>query len=174
MTDGLLRALQRRANSRGLVLVRDVALLEELSVTGSELQQMLAKLERDRAIELISPPPFVALRLRVWRGKQENERNSSYSAIQQLLPIQRVNSSYRHGGAFGPIDQALLKEILDTLDESDAKGFEKAVELYSPHVIRKALGRVRRAKGIRKNRTALFRHLLPRLARDEHRFDHLA
>jgi hypothetical protein len=34
--------------------------------------------------------------------------------------------------------------------------------------------RVRRAKGIRKNRTALFRHLLPRLARDEHRFDQIA
>jgi hypothetical protein len=69
------------------------------------------------------------------------------------------------------VDPRLLGEILETLGETDERSFEKAVELYSPHVIRLALDRVRRAKGIRKSRTALFRHLLPRLARDEHRFD---
>lgn len=75
-----------------------------------------------------------------------------------------MNSSYRRFGARWPIDETLLKEILETLGERDGKPFEKAVELYAPHVIRTALDRVRRAKGVRKNRTALFRHLLPRLA----------
>ncbi len=82
-----------------------------------------------------------------------------------------MNSSYRPSPAHEPIDEALLQEILETLGETDGHAFERAVVLYSPHVIRLALNRVRRAKGIRKSRTALFRHLLPRLARDEHRFD---
>ena len=78
-----------------------------------------------------------------------------------------MKASYRPKGDEPASD--LLREILETLGETDAASFEKAVELYSPHVIRTALDRVRRARGIRKSRTALFRHLLPRLAwADQH------
>jgi hypothetical protein len=77
-----------------------------------------------------------------------------------------LKDSYRPGGESATPERDLLTEILETLGETDAAAFEKAVELYSPHMIRTALDRVRRAKNIRKSRTALFRHLLPRLARE--------
>jgi hypothetical protein len=176
MTDGLFQNLSRRANHRGLVVARDVTLLEDLHVSRAELGAALLKLENAGLVETLSPLPFLVVRLKTWPGERASEadsESSAYSAI-QLLNKQLSNSSYRHAGAHWPIDGALLAEILETLGETDGKSFEKAVELYSPHVIRKALDRVRRAKGIRKSRTALFRHLLPRLVRDERRFDQAA
>jgi hypothetical protein len=173
MTERLLAALQSRTNDRGLMLASEDALCDELRVTPATLGEELQKLEAFRLVEVLAPLPFLVARLRgTWPGskaKTPDSGLSAYSAI-QLLNKQQLNSSYRRTGAHWPIDAALLGEILETLGETDGKSFEKAVELYSPHVIRTALDRVRRARGIRKNRTALFRHLLPRLAHDEHRF----
>lgn len=170
MTEQFLAVLQSHANARGIVLVAEEALTRDSSASRGEVESALAKLEDAGLVEVLAPLPFLVLRLRSWSGK--NVRSSqpapaAYSAIH----TKQLNSSYRRAGAHWPVDRALLTEILETLGESDGKSFEEAVELYSPHVIRTALDRVRRAKGIRKNRTALFRHLLPRLARDEHRFD---
>lgn len=170
MTEQLLAVLQSHANARGVVLVSEESLRDDVPASRGEVEATLAKLATAGFIEILAPLPFLVLRLRSWSGRKVNPRESeppAYSAI----PKQQLNSSYRRPGAHWPVDRALLTEILETLGEGDGKSFEKAVELYSPHVIRIALDRVRRAKGIRKNRTALFRHLLPRLARDEHRFD---
>lgn len=175
MTEQLLTALQSHANATGVVLVAEENLTRELRASRSDVEAALQRLGRSGLIEVLAPLPFLVARLRgSWRGKhgkRSDSAPSAYSAI-QLSHSQHVNSSYRRAGAHWPIDAALLKEVLETLGETDGKSFEKAVELYSPHVIRLALDRVRRAKEIRKSRTALFRHLLPRLARDEHRFDH--
>lgn len=172
MTEQLLAALQRRTNARGLVIAGEAGLLEELHVTRETLRAAVEALARGGTIEVLSALPFF---IGKWSSSTPTAADAGpkpYSAIQLLQP-QEHNSSYRRAGAHWPIDAALLQEILDTLGERDGKSFEKAVELYSPHIIRTALDRVRRAKGIRKSRTALFRHLLPRLARDEHRFDQL-
>jgi hypothetical protein len=172
MTDQVLQALRRRNNHRGLVIVQESVLLDELEVSSEALRRVVGSLEAKGLVEILSPLPFLVLK---WSGKAADETNSNapaYSAI-QLSHKQQLNSSYRQARAHRPIDQTLLGEILETVGETDGTSFEKAVELYSPHVIRTALDRVRKAKGIRKNRTALFRHLLPRLARDEHRFDQL-
>jgi hypothetical protein len=172
----LLICLRGRASDRGIVPVRGDVLAKEVEASQEDLGAALDKLARAGLIEVLAPLPFLVLRLRTWSGKSAktaDSRENAYSAI-QLLHSQHVNSSYRRTGARWPIDAALLQEILDTVGETDGKSFEKAVELYSPHVIRTALDRVRRAKGIRKSRTALFRHLLPRLARDEHRFNQLS
>ena len=169
----LLIHLRGRANSRGIVPVRGEELIQEAESTREEVGTALKKLERAGLLTILAPFPFLVIRLRTWAGNSAQTPDSgenAYSAI-QLLHSQHVNSSYRRTGAHWPIDAALLQEILATLGETDGKSFEKAVELYSPHIIRIALDRVRRAKGIRKSRTALFRHLLPRLARYEHRFD---
>jgi hypothetical protein len=56
-----------------------------------------------------------------------------------------------------------MREILETLGETDATTFEGAIKNFSPEVIRKALDRVRRTRSLRKNRTALFRYLLTKL-----------
>lgn len=164
MIAGLRRYLHDRANNHGLVMARESQARRHLQCSSAELQSALGELESGGEIEILSPLPFLVLK---WSGKQPKETDSgvsAYSAIQQLSNKQQLNSSYRHARAHWPIDQALLAEILETLGETDGKSFEKAVELYSPHVIRKALERVRQAKGIRKNPTALFRYLLTKLA----------
>ena len=48
----------------------------------------------------------------------------------------------------------------------DPEPFRKATGIYAPHVIRLALDRVRKAQTIQKSRTALFRYLLPRIAKE--------
>ena len=171
----LLICLRERASHRGIVPVRGDVLAKEVEASQEDVGAALDKLARAGLLEILTPFPFLVVKLRKWSGeaaKVVDSAPSAYSAI-KLLHSQHVNSSYRRTGAHWPIDAALLKEILETVGETDGKSFEKAVELYSPHVVRLALDRVRRAKGIRKSRTALFRHLLPRLARDEHRFDQL-
>jgi len=172
----LLARLRERANARGIVPVRGEVLAEELGAPIADVGAVLEKLERAGLLQILTPFPFLVVKLGSWPGSTQKPQVSAapaYSAI-QLSQSKQLNSSYRHPGAHGPIDKELLQEILETVGETDGKSFEKAVELYSPHVIRLALDRVRRTKGIRKSRTALFRHLLPRLARDEHRFDQLA
>ena len=169
MSESLLETLAGHVNARGVVMVAEDTLLRTIGSDREVVAEALKKLERAGLVEILAPLPFLVLRLRTWPGKRDKSPDSSgnaYSAI-QLLQSKHLNSSYRHPGAHGPIDPALLQEILETVGETDGKSFEKAVELYSPHVIRLALDRVRRTKGIRKSRTALFRHLLPRLARDD-------
>ena len=65
-----------------------------------------------------------------------------------------------------PDEHALLREILETLGESDPATFRGAIRRYPPGVIRTALDRTRRMKTVRKNRTAVFRFLLPRIAKE--------
>ena len=62
-----------------------------------------------------------------------------------------------------PERENLLKEILDTLGESDPSTFRHALTHFPPAVIRLALERVRAMKSIRKSKTALFSYLLPRI-----------
>jgi hypothetical protein len=71
-------------------------------------------------------------------------------------------NSYRQPDGSNP----LLQEILETLGESDPATFRGAVDHYPPHVIRTALSRIRRMKTIHKSRTAAFRYLLPRIAKE--------
>jgi hypothetical protein len=178
MTERLLAHLRACSNEGGLVLGNEADLCRELGADRVVIATEIDRLAEAGLIEVLAPLPFLVARLRgTWPGKEPKSAvsaPSAYSAIQELSQSKQMNSSYRRLGAHGAIDASLLSEILETLGETDGKSFEKAVELYSPHVIHTALDRVRRAKGIRKNRTALFRHLLPRLARDEHRFDPIA
>jgi hypothetical protein len=169
MTDQLLAHLQARAGTRGLVHVREDALLQEVQGSKVELSAGLQSLEDAGAIRILSPVPYLVLWIKKWSAKPsdaENSGTSAYSHSKQLLQTQQLKDSYRHDGSAESANGELLAEVLETLGESDAASFEKAIELYSPHVIRIALDRVRRARTIRKSRTALFRHLLPRLARE--------
>jgi hypothetical protein len=88
------RLLQRRANHRGLVIARETVLLEELHSESAPLREALAKLERACAIEILSPVPFLVLKIsRSWSGEasdvaekaptiggREPRRYSSYSS----------------------------------------------------------------------------------------------
>lgn len=172
MTERLLACLNSHANARGVVLVTEVVLLRELGGDRELVTKELKRLERAALIEISAPFPFLVLRLKKWPANVETVGKpvpSAHSYPKQLLHKQQLNESNRPTEHPHSSEVDLLREILDTLGETDGTSFEKAVELYSPHVIRTALDRVRRARDIRKSRTALFRHLLPRIARDVQR-----
>lgn len=168
MTEQLLACLQSHASKRGMVVITEEALLREVGVDRETASSELAKLERAGLVEILTPLPFLVLKLRKWAAMGEKAGMSSHSAYSysKLLQPKQLNDSYRQDGEATTAGTGLLQEILETLGETDGAPFEMAVELYSPLVIRTALDRVRRARGIRKSRTALFRHLLPRLARE--------
>ena len=156
----LLARLRERANERGIVPVRGLIIAEEIGAPEEEVGAALDKLEQAGLLTILAPFPFLVLRLRSWSGnmtKPRDSRESGYSYSK--LSSNRLNESYRQ-----PADTALLREILDTLGETDPTTFEGAVRNFSPEVIRKALDRVRRTRSLRKNRTALFRYLLTNLS----------
>ena len=163
-----MACLNSHANKRGMVVITEETLLREIGANNERASTELAKLERAGLLEILTPLPFLVLKLRKWPGRAEEAEVSSYSAYSypKLLQPKQLKDSYRPEREDHASDPRLLQEILETLGETDHSSFEKAVELYSPAVIRAALDRVRRAQGIRKSRTALFRHLLPRLARE--------
>jgi hypothetical protein len=170
----LLSALAARANSRGVVLASEQILLRDLGIGSTALRQLLDKADASGAIEVVSPLPFLVAKLRgSWSGrKRETPRmagktaapedrtysfQSSLSRSKQLM-----KESYRQPAN----EEALLREILETLGETDPATFRGALRSYAPDAIRLALERVRRSPAIRKNRTALFRYLLPRIAKE--------
>lgn len=156
----LLARLRERANSRGIVPVRGEILAKEVGASTEEVGTTLDRLERAGLLRILAPFPFLVLRLGSWPGsspKQPVSRPASYSYSK--LSSNRLNESYSPAK-----DDALLREILDTLGETDPTTFEGAIKNFSPEVIRKALDRVRRTRSLRKNRTALFRYLLTKLS----------
>lgn len=170
----LIVSLTARANARGLVLASEATLLDELGIGTAALEKLLEEAMRHGTIDILSPLPFLVAKLPgSWSGGKreaprraaksgapENPAYSSQSSLSQSKQL--MKESYRP-----PADEeALLKEILATLGESDPTTFRGALRSYSPGVIRLALERVRRNPTIRKNRTALFRYLLPRIAKE--------
>ena len=156
----LLTRLRERASSRGIVPVRGDVLVEEVAAPQEEVGAALDKLERAGLLKILAPFPFLVVKLHSWSGmsqKPSTSKDSAYSYSQ--LSSNRLNKSYRPTG-----DEALLKEILETLGETDPTSFEGAIRNFSPDVIRKALDRVRRTRSLRKNPTALFRYLLTKLS----------
>jgi hypothetical protein len=170
----LIAVLRAHANVRGLAMVREEVLLHELRTTPEVLAVTLRKLEQAGLIEILTPKRFFVIRIRKWPGKEAEPPRiamktgapASHAYSYKRLLNNRLNNSYRQAAPAAMPEKDLLQEILETLGETNAASFEKAVELYSPKIIRTALDRVRRAQGIRTSRTALFRHLLPRLARE--------
>ena len=156
----LLARLRERANSRGIVPIRGETLIEEVGATQEQVGVALDKLERAGLLRVLAPFPFLVIKVASWPGRRRNPEETRPAAYSySKLSSNRLNESYRPAG-----DDALLREILDTLGETDPTSFEGAITNFSPEVIRKALDRVRRTRSLRKNRTALFRYLLTKLS----------
>lgn len=156
----LLTRLRERANSRGIVPVRGDVLAEEVGAPPEEVGATLDRLERAGLLRILAPFPFLVLKLSSWSGmraKPSISRPAAYSYSK--LSSNQSNESYR-----ATKDDALMREILDTLGETDPTTFEGAITNFAPDVIRKALDRVRRTRSLRKSRTALFRYLLTKLS----------
>lgn len=170
----LIAVLEQHATVSGLALVRSDALAATLETTPELVLAALDKLTAADVIEVLTPGRFLVIRLRTWPGREpEPAKTAPKTGAAQhhaygypKLLHNRLNNSYRPDPQVAGSTSGLLKEILETLGETEAASFTKAVELYSPKVIRTALARVRRAEHIRTSRTALFRHLLPILAKE--------
>jgi hypothetical protein len=175
MTTPLIDALTRHANHRGLVLAHEDGLRSDTGMKRDALHLELSRLVEGGEIEILTPLPFLVARLRKWSDNKPiaaqtpaktagaEARAYSYSYSQSKL----LKDSYRHQ----PADDALLREILETLGETNPTSFRGAIRSYSPEVIRTALERVRRMKTVRKSPTALFRFLLPRIARQSRKIN---
>ena len=174
MTEQLLHVLEDRVNPFGVAMTREGWLKKELGVTGRQVRSGIRKLEESGLVEILNPFPFLVLRLKTWPGKRQNAGSSSppysYSLQSKLLPTKRLKKSYSDSA--GELPPSLLQDILETLGESDPTLFEKVLKHYPESVIRTALTRVQSAKSIKKNRTALFRYLLPRIAEESEPLSH--
>jgi len=156
----LLALLRARAKPRGIVPVSGETLAREVGSPQEEVGAALDRLERAGLLRVLAPFPFLVLKLRSWAGNDSNPGKTQPSAYSySKLSSNRLNKSYRGTG-----EEALLREILDTLGETDPTTFEGAVRNFPAEVIRKALDRVRKTRSLRKNRTALFRYLLTKLS----------
>jgi len=158
----LLARLRERANARGIVPVSGEVLAEEVGAPIEEVGSTLDRLERAGLLRILAPFPFLVLKLGSWPGSEEKRpvpRTTSYSYSKLSSNRKNESKSYRVTN-----DDALLREILETLGETDPTSFEGAIKNFAPDVIRKALDRVRRTRSLRKNRTALFRYLLTKLS----------
>jgi len=154
----LLVLLREHANPRGIVTMRGSALVQEATSSQGEVEAALSRLARAGLVTILAPLPFLVLKLHSWSGKTAKAAGSAPSAYSySKLSSNHVIDSYSS-------DDALLAEILETLGETDPTSFEGAIKNFAPEVIRKALDRVRQAKSLRKNRTALFRYLLTKLS----------
>jgi hypothetical protein len=156
----LLARLRERANARGIVPVRGDVLAEEVGMSPEDIGATLDKFERAGLLRILAPFPFLVLKLSSWSGmsaKPAISRPVTYSYSK--LSSTRLNESYRPSG-----DETLMREILETLGETDPTSFEGAIKNFPAEVIRKALDRVRRTRSLRKNPTALFRYLLTKLS----------
>ena len=155
----LLALLRARGKSRGIVPVSGESLTKEVGASQEEVGAALDRLERAGLLRILAPFPFLVIRLRSWSGSVTKATNPQSAYSYSKLSSNRLNESYRPSA-----DGGLLREILDTLGETDPTTFEGAVRNFPPEVIRKALDRVRRTRSLRKNRTALFRYLLTKLS----------
>jgi len=162
---------------RGLFIRRLGRIVTALGVGEAEVQQWLDRLSQGRLIEILSPAPFLVIKLRSWSGNTRSEivSASADSGQSSNLHIEvPVSSSSSAAAAFsstgdgGPGEgEALLREVLDALgEEADAEEFRELLPRYSPATVRQALRRVETTplNQIRKSKTALFRYLLDKLS----------
>lgn len=134
----------------------------DLSADESEIESWLKRLADAGLVTVLSPAPFLAIKLPMWPGRGSNHGGCS-RALEDSYSSRAIAAMSNQGetGGLGG-GEGLLEEILETLGERDPEPFRKVLEHFPPAMVRKALARVRAARPdrIRRSKTALFRYLL--------------
>jgi hypothetical protein len=163
MTEQLLQVLEEKANSERLAMARESDLIARLRATRESLQNSLQDLKAAGRIRSLSPLPFLTLKFVSWPNQGPKSailQPSSYSYTFKHSTDKSIAIGAEDGGAGE--GATLLREILETLGESDPTTFRGVLEHYSASTIRSVLDRVKATpqEKLRKSRTALFRYLL--------------
>ena len=178
MKHRLLATLRHRANHHGLATVREPQLLVDLSATHEDVASALDALTQAHLIEVLSPLPFLVVKLPKWSGHSSAERVESPEVIppSSKLPLDVPASSGQTAAAAASSKQedrgagegeALLDDVVGLLGpEADRDEFRTLLAHFSAGVARQALRRVAAtpASRIRKSKIALFRYLLTKLS----------
>ena len=176
MTDRLFEYFRAQANARGLVLASETKLIRELKTSHEAIAAVLSSLESEGRIEVLTPLPYVVLRLRSWPGistarvHKEQQDSGQQRNVHIEVPVSSsvaaaaaIQSRVVGGAGEG---EALLREVVESLDEADPEEFRTLLEPLPPQLIRRALRRTLATppSQIRKSKAALFRYLLTKLA----------
>ncbi len=164
------------ANHRGLVSRNAERITRPLAIADADIVRWLGRLDTEGLVEVKSRPPFLVARLTAWSGSGPalHENTGIPSARSASVEEPRYSNSLSSNletateaiaiadGGVGEGGEALLREILDTLGETDADAFRRVVGVYPAETILDVLDRVRRVptERVRKSKTALFRYLL--------------
>lgn len=174
MTERLVHALTSRVNRHGRVIASQDALCRELRTSPDTLENGLRQLSEARVVDILSPLPFLVLRLRSWPGSSRDhlrnkQPNSSAKAdLHSEVPVSSSAAAAatqpREVGGAGE-GEALLQEVLAVLGpEADREEFRAILAGHGAAVIHRCLSRVQATQAIRVSRAALFRSLLRRLS----------
>jgi hypothetical protein len=170
MTEQVLQALRGRFNHRGIVIVREAALLDEMKIAPQDLRSALDRLVSDRVIEILSPLPFLVVK---WSGsgaaRVRNEQQSSLDRPSAMeVPVSSAAAAakqQREDGGAGEGGVRFLDEVLAVLGpDADRDEFREILAGCPAALIHRCLKRVEATKQIRVSKAALFRSLLNKLA----------
>jgi hypothetical protein len=173
VTQRVLECLSQHANSRGLVLATESQLLSELEISRESLAHKLRSLELEGRVRVISPLPYLALKLFSWPGSSsasmhnEQQISSSPGSLHREVPVssRAAAATQQEDGGAGE-GEALLSHVLDFLgSDADRDEFRTILAGHDPALIHLCLRRVQTTKAIRVSRAALFRSLLQKLAK---------
>ena len=150
MTERLLAFLNTRANRRGIVIVAESTLLSEVGADRESVTAELEKFERAGLVQVLSPLPFLALKLRSWSGssspkeRKEQQNSTVQRPIHEAVPVSSIAAAatqHREVGGAGE-GEALLDEVLRTLGpEAERDEFRTILAGHHPTLIHRALKR---------------------------------
>ena len=171
MTEAVLQALRRRTNHRGLLIVREAALLDETKVSHDDLRCVLDRLVQDRIVEILSPLPFLVLKWsssRPDRVQNEQQISSNLAPSHIEVPVSSaaaaIKQQQQEDGGAGE-GEPLLDEVIAVLGSgADRDEFREILAGHPAALIHRCLKRVEATKQIRVSKAALFRSLLNKLA----------
>jgi hypothetical protein len=153
----------------GLIIRSRKRLADDLTVSEQTIDRWVKRLADARLVYVQVPSPFLVIRLRFWSSSTstgaEKPANSAADASdkEENAPGKQLAAAALSSGVGGLGEGAGLgDEIREVLGEAGAAEVAGLVNAYPPHVVRKALQRVRTTPQhqIRKSKAALFRYLL--------------
>lgn len=143
----------------------------DLKVGKEKIEKWLSRLVDTKLVDVISPSPFLVLKLRSWPGSEDEKpaSNGESTPVRIDVPVSISNaaaaSKQSEDGGAGE-GGTLLREAMAVTEVAERNELAPLIERHSSMVVREALRRVKATppSQIRKSKLALFRYLLAKLS----------